>query len=95
MPISKDEWDAGRTWETLEARILTFLRQNKNKGFNTVEIAHGMGYQTDIKDFWGLLGGIASVWAVREALKKLMKEGTVKAKIIKKDIGEQTYYLAK
>lgn len=28
-PISKDEWDSGRKWETPEARILLFLRKSR------------------------------------------------------------------
>jgi hypothetical protein len=43
MPISNEEWNAGRIWETLEARILTFLRQNQ-KPFNIAEIINGLGY---------------------------------------------------
>ena len=95
MPASRDEWDTGRTWTTLEAQILAFLRQNKEQGFKVSEIMNGLGIQGNIKDFPSLLGGIFSAWAVNSALEKLIEEGTVEAKIIKDEIGEDTYYRAK
>lgn len=93
MSISNEEWNAGRTWETLEARILIFLKQSK-KPFDITEIMNGLGYNIQVKDFWSLIGGVASYWSVQKALDNLVREGTVKAKIIKQQIGEQTYYKA-
>jgi hypothetical protein len=49
----------------------------------------------EIRDFWSFIGGMASVWAVQNALENLVKEGTVEAKIIRQPIGEQTYYKTK
>ena len=93
MPVDKDEWDAGRKWETLEAQILTFLQNNRGKGFKITEIYHGLGYRTGA-DFLGLIGGVAMFSAIQDTLKTLVKEGSVKAKIVKETIGEDTYYLA-
>ena len=93
MPVDKNEWDAGRKWETLEARILTFLRKNPRKGFKITEIYHGLGYQHG-GDFWGLIGGVATFSAIQNALDTLVKERTVKAKIVKEAIGEGAYYMA-
>jgi len=93
MPISNEEWNAGRTWETLEARILTFLKRNQ-KPFNITEIISSLGYTIEIRDFWGFISSIANVWAVQNALETLVKEGTVEARIIRQPSGEQTYYKA-
>jgi hypothetical protein len=46
MPVGKDEWNAGRKWETIEARILAFLKTNRDKGFSADEIHNGLGYKT-------------------------------------------------
>jgi hypothetical protein len=93
MPVSEDEWNAGIKWETLQLRILTFLKTNRDKGFNDNEIYHGLGYTTS-KDFWDILAKIANLLAINNALEILVKEGSVKAKIIKEPvIGDITYYM--
>ena len=93
MPISDEEWKAGRAMETLEANILAFLKQNQ-KPFNILEIISGLGYNTQIKKLGSFITGVASYWVFQKALEKLVNEGTVKAKIIKSPFGEQTYYKA-
>jgi len=55
---------------------------------------NGLGINTQVKDFWSLIGGVAGFYAVQNALENLVKEGTVKAKIVKQTIGEDTYYKA-
>ena len=92
MPVGKDEWNAGRTWDTLQLRILTFLKDNRDKGFKDNEIYHGLGYTTS-KDFWDILAKIANLLAINNALETLVKEGSVKAKIIKETVGDITYYM--
>lgn len=94
MPVHKDEWDAGRKWETLEARILTFLQNNPDKGFTANEIYDGLGYRHGT-DFFGFIGGLATLGTIQNALETLVKEGSVRAKIVKQKIGEDTYYRAK
>ncbi len=92
MPIGKDEWNAGRKWETIEARILAFLRNNPEEGFTAGDIYHRLGYRTK-SGILGVLGGVAMISSIEEALKTLVKEGSVKAKIVKETIGEETYYM--
>ena len=93
MPISNEEWDSGRTRDTLEAQVLTFLKQNKIP-FSLVGIMSGLGYDTNIKDLETLFFGFVNILGVQNALEKLIKEGTVTAKIIKQPIGQETYYKA-
>jgi len=92
MPVCKDKWNAGRTWETLQLRILTFLKDNADKGFSDEEIYHGLGYKTT-KDFWDILAKIANLLAINNALELLVKEGSIKAKTVKETVGEITYYM--
>lgn len=94
MPISKKEWDVGRKWDTLEARILSFLHNNRDKALTSTEIMHGIGYTSQGTDFMGLVGTIASIWTINNALITLVKEGSVKARVIDTTAGEQTYYMA-
>jgi len=92
MTVGKDKWNAGRTWETLQLRILNFLKDNRDTGFSDEEIYHGLGYKTT-KDFWDILAKIANLLAINNALETLVKEGNIKAKIVKENVGEITYYM--
>jgi hypothetical protein len=47
-----------------------------------------------IRDFWSLLAGVAIFSNVQNALNNLIREGKVKARIVKEEIGENTYYTA-
>jgi len=93
MPIGKDEWDAGRTYETVEAKILTFLRKNRNKGLTLTEIFQGLGYKVTIGS-WGIIGAFIGAYEVQNALENLVNEKTVKARVIRNAVGEETYYMA-
>ncbi len=93
MAISNEEWNEGRTRETIEAQILTFLKQNQ-KPYTLTGIMYGLGYNIEIKDFGSFIGGIASYWLFQNAIERLMREGKVQARIIKQPIGQETYYKA-
>ena len=92
MSLSNEEWNEGRTRETLEAQILALLRQNR-RPFNITDIVTSL-YDTKVKDFGSFLGAVGAYWTVQNALEKLVREGTVQAKIIKQQIGAETYYKA-
>ena len=92
MPVCKDEWNAGRKWETLQVRILAFLKTNRDKGFDHNEIYTGLGYKSG-KSFWDIMAEIANLLTIQNALDALVKEGNIKAKIVKKTVGEITYYM--
>ena len=92
IPVGKDEWNAGRKWETLEVRVLAFLNTNRDKGFSTDEIHDGLGYKSG-SGFWDILARIANILTIQNALETLVKAGSVKAKIVKETVGEITYYM--
>jgi len=92
MPVSKDKWNAGRKWEPLQVRILAFLKANQDKGFSDNEIYVGLGYNTG-KSYWLILAEIANLLTVQNTLNALVKEGIIKAKIVKETVGEITYYM--
>jgi len=94
LPIDKAEWEQGRTWETTEGQVLLFLTRNRGKAFTESEIVSGLGRMGQVRDFWTLLAGVATFWGVQNALNNLIKEGKVKARIVKQEIGEDTYYTA-
>ena len=92
MPVGKDEWNAGRKWETLQVWILAFLKTNRDKGFSANEIHNGLGYKTG-SGFWDILAKIANILTIQNALETLVREGSVKAKTVKETVGEVTYYM--
>ncbi|MGA2682802.1 MAG: hypothetical protein ABSF44_13500 [Candidatus Bathyarchaeia archaeon] len=89
MPISNEEWNSGRTADTLEDQILAFLRRNAYP-VNYGDIASGLGYDNDLN-----LENLVAAFSIQNALDKLVKKGTVEAKTIKQPDGEQVYYKAK
>jgi len=95
MPIGKEEWNSGRKAETFEARILKFLRDNRGYAFTSSEIIAKLGYKLSIKNLSSFVGSVGITYLVEEALKTLVAEGSVLAKIIETDFGELTYYIAK
>lgn len=94
LPIDKEEWNRGRTWETVEGQVEVFLSKNGGRAFTQFEIAIGLGRISQGTDLGSFLGDFASLWVVGNALQNLIKEGKVKAKVVKKEIGEETYYMA-
>jgi hypothetical protein len=86
MPISNEEWNSGRTADTLEGQILAFLKRNMFP-VNYDEIISSLGYSKDLN-----LNNLVAAFSIQNALDKLVKEGIVEAKTIKKPIGEQVYY---
>jgi len=95
MPIDKQEWDSGRKAETFEARILKLLRDNRGYAFTPSEIISRLGYKLSIKNLSSFVGSVSLTYLIEEALKTLVEEGSVLAKIIETDFGELTYYIAK
>ncbi len=91
--ISNEEWNAGRTLDTIEARIIAILK-TEQKPLNIDRIVSGLGYNVKLKDLGSFISGVADYWVIQNALNKLVKEGTVEARTIKQRIGEQVYYKA-
>jgi hypothetical protein len=95
MPIKKEEFESGRSWDTLEGQILSYLRANRSSAFTLSDILNALGHTPQIKDFGGLIGFVTGSWMFQNALDSLMKEGSVRAKRVKTLSGEQIYYMAK
>ena len=101
MPISGEEWNAGKTEKRIKTEILRFLRSNREMAFTELEILEGLGY---VKLVNGLMTfPDAKNYGITKSLEVLIKEGTVAKKIIrteiKKDDGgeyveEVDYYMA-
>ena len=94
MPIGKEEWNSGSKSDTFEKQILSFLRKNQDTAYTLPEIVSAMGYKIDFKDLGGFIGGVAGYWLFQNAIENLVKEGTVEARKITQNMGEQTYYKA-
>ena len=91
MPISSEEWNKGRTADTTVSLVENFLSKNRGQAFTNSEILHGLyNFQYDTVMDW--IGNFLTAYSVSEALKVLMKEGRVRAKIVKLSVGEDTYY---
>lgn len=80
--------------DTFEKQILSFLRKNQNTAYSLPEIVSALGYNIGIRDIGSFVGGVAGFWLFQNAVENLVKEGTVEARKITKNMGEQIYYRA-
>jgi len=94
MPIGKEEWNSGSKSDTFEKQILSFLRENRDTAYTLPEIVSALGYNIEIRDFGSFIGGVAGYWLFQNAIENLVKEGTLEARKITQNTGEQTYYKA-
>jgi hypothetical protein len=90
MPITDDEWKAGRKSDTFETEVLGLLKKegkpmNKSEIVNSFEQSHGTG-------FAGVLAFLITSTATEEALKNLTREGSVEARLIRGKFGTQEIY---
>ena len=93
MSISNEEWNAGRTADTIEMRVLKVLTSSEAP-LNVSMVVYALGYNTDVKDLGSFISGVAGYWVVQNALDTLVKEKKIEARTIKQPIGEQVYYKA-
>ena len=88
MPIDKNEFDRGKKDDWVAKRILSFLKRNKDKGFDSSEIIRGIGYKIrDDRLVWEVLGYMA----FHRTLDDLVKDG----RVIKKKVSYNDYYMFK
>lgn len=86
MPLTNSEWNDGRTNNTIEARIMSYLRTHSDTAFTAGEIAAGIGKSKDVSDLVVAAVAVAFKFPipdeVRTALDKLVKAGDVEKKEI-------------
>jgi len=69
MPISRKDFERGRTFDTDEEEVVTFFEKIKDNAYTTGEIAEALGLQTPN----------ASEWLIYILL-KLEREGRIERK---------------
>lgn len=87
MSISNEDWERGRTKETDEEKILSFLRTKENQPYTALQMAKGIGYT--FEDF--ILFSYPKLFFMT-TLNNLLREGKIEAKEIKTKSGYDTYY---
>ncbi len=91
MPLDWSEWNKGEKEETLEDMVERFLIKNKKHAFTSSEIAQRL-YNLKLNDVSSLLDGVISFSAVDNALRHLVREGTVQSRVVKKDDVKNAYF---
>ena len=87
MSISNEDWERGRTKETDEEEILSFLRTNVKQPYTSLQIAKGIGYP-----FQEFISFSYNKAFFLMALNNLLREGKIEAKEIKTKSEYHTYY---
>jgi transcription initiation factor IIE alpha subunit len=91
MPISRDEWEKGRTQDTTKARIEHLLQYNRDKAFTSDEISESLfGKPRDLPEI--ILLALTNTLIVKPVLEKLIEEGYIEAKEVETASGRIVYY---
>jgi len=85
MPITNDQFKNGL--DDTSAKILDFLRKNRNSAYEVGEITTAIGWSAT-EAFWK---NFAGAWVVVNSLGELIKKGLIE----KKTIQGKDYYKAK
>lgn len=95
MPISLDEVKKGRTKETMESIVESFLERHKGQAFKVGEIAgnvyNDLRYDPE-HPILSVLGGVSAALTVQEALDILLKERKVSVQNVKEQYTTEKYY---
>jgi hypothetical protein len=89
MPISEAEWKKSKARrETLESRVLEFLRENNNLAFNLEEISLGV----EIPKGEPFVRRVLLLMEVRDALTALVRAKKIRVRTIPKGRRSISYY---
>jgi len=92
MPISREEFEKGRTQDTIKARIEKLLEDGR--AYTLSEIGNYLfGRPRDFGE--AILKGFVDVFVIRQTLEDLMREGVVEAREVETRTGKETYYALK
>jgi len=86
MPISRDDFNKGRSDSGLRSLVENFLEKNHDSGFTLDEICSGISTTGKDGD-----AGLVNAYQIITILHGLVKE----SKVIEKDMSDATYYMWK
>jgi hypothetical protein len=92
MPISKNDFEQGRTPDTDEAVILRFLDVDREKAFEAVEIVKGINGIPKIDSWESGVLVFLGLFQMQRALNNLLKEGKIQANTVTDKYGLQKIY---
>jgi len=75
----------------LQRRQRVEKHKNQAAAYTLLEIVAALEYAIEIRDMGRFVGGVAGFRLFQNAIKNLVKDGTVEAWKIAKNIGEQIY----
>ena len=94
MPISRDEFEKGRTGETTEAQVERFLQTHAEQAFTAPQVAEGLygvsGMMGLSLEYFGKRAVVLE--SVEGALQKLIGEGKIRTKGVDMKHRALTYY---
>ncbi len=97
MPISKDEWDRGKTGEspsTTEEQVLEFLRRNSGRAFTYLEVYEAVEGKLLVRDARSIVVSVFGCFEFWGAIEGLVKGGRDEKRRIRKGRRTETYYKA-
>jgi len=83
MPISKEEFEAGKLSSKVEEEIISFLKERKEGAFTSEEIMGGTRYHTDFSTPEIAKMSAFAITDFTALLHELVKRGTIKMKVVR------------
>lgn len=91
MPILKEEFEKGRTQDTIKARIKKLLEDGR--AYTLFEMGDYLfGRPRDLRN---AVLRLVEMLVIRQALEDLMREGVIEAREVETRTGKETYYALK
>ena len=101
MPIDPETFEAGGERYSIEARIRTFLQDNREQAYNVHEVTNAVmetGWSeanvANQPDEENLFGWVLDVATVSSILDRLVDHGVLERRIVDVGEGERSYYRA-
>ncbi len=97
MPISKEEFERGRTLDSLTDQVYSFLTVAPDQAFTAEEIAVGVGYAPDGRvEGFAAVGRYLTIANMQTMLNEWAKRGLIESKDVEGADGyRQRYFSAK
>lgn len=83
MPISREQFDQGKTPASWEQAILTFLNTHPSEAYGTLEVARAIQYP---------LGSITGAHSLQAILHRLANQGKIEERVVRTGRRAETFY---
>ena len=93
MPISRSELEKGRTNDTMEEQVFSFLRSHSNQAYTAVEITAGLGRFQGGQKGEGLIIDMLRAWGAMATIHKALEVLVAEHRVTKTKVKQASGFL--